>query len=543
MTDALDVDGPVVTVGHDWGGVVSLGWALRPPRPAPRHRARQHRGAPAGTPPCPALIRLARAPALRHAACAVHAGVRPGHAARCPGRRCPPRCATPSPRRTGRRRGARAVGDFVADIPLDADAPERARRSTRSPTASRDARRRPGAAAVGTRATRSSPTATCATCAPGCRTPTCTASRAPSTWCRRTPGRRRRRVRAWLAETVARRSAPPHGDLRPPATRRRPPLWAGARGAARTTGRRRRRAAAAAHGLLATCSPAASRELAAGPRRRGVARRRPGRAARPARRRPHRRASTRACGSAPWSSWPTRGSAAAGLARALRGAGPTHVIGVAPRRWRWRPAAAAARASVAAGPARRALRRALGVAGRPGRARRPRPGAARPPPRRRRRTTTAAVLFTSGATGPAKGVVYTPPPGSRPSATPCAPPTASPPTTGSSPAFPPFALLGPALGHRLGRARHGRHRARHPDRGARWPTPRAAVDATVVFASPAALRERRRAPRRTLDREPARRAGRRPAGPLRRRAGARGAARTRCATVLPAAPPRTPRTA
>ena len=25
---ALGVTGPVVTVGHDWGGVISLGWAL-----------------------------------------------------------------------------------------------------------------------------------------------------------------------------------------------------------------------------------------------------------------------------------------------------------------------------------------------------------------------------------------------------------------------------------------------------------------------------------------------------------------------------------
>ena len=27
-TDALGLDGPVVTLGHDWGGVVSLGWAI-----------------------------------------------------------------------------------------------------------------------------------------------------------------------------------------------------------------------------------------------------------------------------------------------------------------------------------------------------------------------------------------------------------------------------------------------------------------------------------------------------------------------------------
>ncbi|NQX28155.1 alpha/beta fold hydrolase [Microbacteriaceae bacterium VKM Ac-2854] len=31
LTDALELDGPVVTLGHDWGGVVSLGWAVDHP--------------------------------------------------------------------------------------------------------------------------------------------------------------------------------------------------------------------------------------------------------------------------------------------------------------------------------------------------------------------------------------------------------------------------------------------------------------------------------------------------------------------------------
>ena len=40
--------GPVVTVAHDWGGPISLGWAQRHRRPARRHRARQH-GGPSAT--------------------------------------------------------------------------------------------------------------------------------------------------------------------------------------------------------------------------------------------------------------------------------------------------------------------------------------------------------------------------------------------------------------------------------------------------------------------------------------------------------------
>ena len=31
LTNALGIDGPVVTIGHDWGGVVSMGWAVDHP--------------------------------------------------------------------------------------------------------------------------------------------------------------------------------------------------------------------------------------------------------------------------------------------------------------------------------------------------------------------------------------------------------------------------------------------------------------------------------------------------------------------------------
>ncbi len=117
LTDALGLTGPVVTVGHDWGGVISLGWALR-------HRD-QLAGVvltntavhqPAGS-SAPALIRLARLP-----------GILPAVTVRTPtflratlGLANPAltdevRDAFLSPYRDPGRRAA--IGNFVADIPL-----------------------------------------------------------------------------------------------------------------------------------------------------------------------------------------------------------------------------------------------------------------------------------------------------------------------------------------------------------------------------------------------------------------------------------------
>ena len=173
------------------------------------------------------------------------------------------------------------------------------------------------------------------------------------------------------------------------------------------------------------------------------------------------------------------------MGRALRGAGPDHVIGIG-------KALAAARAMrvpgrrIAAGPLDAATRARPRRPARPGR-----PGPARP------RTTTCrrrppddaecAIVFTSGATGPAKGVVYR----HRQVQAQLEVLRSTYGLTADDrlvAAFAPFALYGPALGPGLGRPRHGRHRTGHPDRRARWPTPCAAVRATVVFASPAALR-------------------------------------------------------
>lgn len=122
VTDALGLTGPVVTVGHDWGGSISLGWALR-------HRE-QLRGVvltntavhqPAGS-AAPVLIRLARLP-----------GVLPAVTVRTPTfLQATLALANPwlpeavregylAAYRTVDRRAA--IGDFVADIPLRADHP------------------------------------------------------------------------------------------------------------------------------------------------------------------------------------------------------------------------------------------------------------------------------------------------------------------------------------------------------------------------------------------------------------------------------------
>ena len=125
LTAALGITGPVVTVAHDWGGAVSLGWALE-------HRD-QLRGVvltntavaqPAGD-LGPVLIRLAHARALREAVT-----VRtPLFVAATTRLSRPPlpaavRRAFAAPYRTAARR--RSVGDFVADIPFSPDHPSRA---------------------------------------------------------------------------------------------------------------------------------------------------------------------------------------------------------------------------------------------------------------------------------------------------------------------------------------------------------------------------------------------------------------------------------
>lgn len=122
LTDELGITGPIVSVGHDWGGAISLGWALR-------HLDRlagvvlmntavhQPEGAPA-----PGLIRLARSrPILRNLTVRT-----PGFVTGALGLSFPPipkptRRGFHAPYRTAERRSA--IAEFVDDIPLEPDHP------------------------------------------------------------------------------------------------------------------------------------------------------------------------------------------------------------------------------------------------------------------------------------------------------------------------------------------------------------------------------------------------------------------------------------
>ncbi len=125
LTSELKITGRVVVVAHDWGGPISLGWALA------------HLDQVAGVvlantgvavPPkaaAPGLIRLVRSPALREVAC-----VRtPTFVSSAAALSRPPlpgavREALRAPYGSAARR--QSVADFVADIPLEQDHPSRA---------------------------------------------------------------------------------------------------------------------------------------------------------------------------------------------------------------------------------------------------------------------------------------------------------------------------------------------------------------------------------------------------------------------------------
>ena len=117
LTAAMGVTGPVVTLAHDWGGIISLGWALE-------HRDQVEAlvltntavHQPEDFRP-PALIRLAHLAALRDLLCVrTPVFLRGATALSWPPLDREIRAAFAAPYRGAGRR--RAIGEFVADIPF-----------------------------------------------------------------------------------------------------------------------------------------------------------------------------------------------------------------------------------------------------------------------------------------------------------------------------------------------------------------------------------------------------------------------------------------
>ena len=122
LTDELGLDGPVVTVAHDWGGPISLGWAQR-------HRdqlvgvvlmntaVHQPEGSPA-----PSLIRLTRSrPMLQNITVRTTSFIRGALAMSRPRPSAEVQRGFLAPYLSADRRSA--IAEFVADIPLDPEHP------------------------------------------------------------------------------------------------------------------------------------------------------------------------------------------------------------------------------------------------------------------------------------------------------------------------------------------------------------------------------------------------------------------------------------
>ncbi|MEN8041413.1 MAG: alpha/beta fold hydrolase [Actinomycetota bacterium] len=122
LTNELGVTGPVVTVAHDWGGPISLGWAQRHQDQVAGvvlMNTAVHQ--PVGS-PAPRLIRMARLPGVLRLVCqATLTFVRGAMAISRPRPPKPVRKAYEAPYRTSDRRAA--IAAFVEDIPLSDDHP------------------------------------------------------------------------------------------------------------------------------------------------------------------------------------------------------------------------------------------------------------------------------------------------------------------------------------------------------------------------------------------------------------------------------------
>ncbi|MET1089718.1 MAG: alpha/beta fold hydrolase [Arthrobacter sp.] len=122
LTDALGLDGPVVAVGHDWGGVISLGWALAHPQHVTGvilTNTAVHQPSGSGIPPA---LRLALHPAVhKWGTTTSDAFLRVTHSLAHPPLPADIRKAYMAPYLGLHRRAG--VGNFVADIPVDASHP------------------------------------------------------------------------------------------------------------------------------------------------------------------------------------------------------------------------------------------------------------------------------------------------------------------------------------------------------------------------------------------------------------------------------------
>jgi acyl-coenzyme A synthetase/AMP-(fatty) acid ligase/pimeloyl-ACP methyl ester carboxylesterase len=120
LTDALALDGPVVTFGHDWGGVVSLGWAVDHPESLAGVMLLNTAVHQPEDTPIPAPLRLALRPSVLGAATvATPAFLETTLALAHPPLQQEVKDAYRAPYRDASRRGG--IGAFVADIPVDAN--------------------------------------------------------------------------------------------------------------------------------------------------------------------------------------------------------------------------------------------------------------------------------------------------------------------------------------------------------------------------------------------------------------------------------------
>ncbi|QIG39514.1 alpha/beta fold hydrolase [Microbacterium sp. 4R-513] len=122
FTDALGLEGPVVSLGHDWGGVVSLGWAVDHPDLLAGVMALNTAVHHPADVPIPAALRVARTPGVLGASTVTTpAFLETTLALARPALSPEVKDAFRAPYLTPARR--RAIGGFVEDIPVDAAHP------------------------------------------------------------------------------------------------------------------------------------------------------------------------------------------------------------------------------------------------------------------------------------------------------------------------------------------------------------------------------------------------------------------------------------